>query len=64
MSHRDWTDPRNGKHWLLWLERGERHRALAFAADGKQFTVEMRSDTPLADVTGNELEALLDRMRA
>ena len=36
---------------------------LAFAADGKQFTAEVLSDTPLADLTDNELEALLDRAR-
>ncbi len=41
MTHRDWTDPR----------------------DGKQFTAEVLSDTPLADLTDNELEALLDRAR-
>ncbi len=63
MTHRDWTDPRDGKHWLLWLEQGERRGVLASAADGKQFTAEVRSDTPLADVTDNELEALLDRAR-
>ncbi len=63
MTHRDWTDPRDGKHWLLWLERGERRGVLAFAADGKQFTAEVLSDTPLADLTDNELEALLDRAR-
>ena len=63
MTHRDWTDPRDGKHWLLWLERGERRGVLAFAADGKQFTAKVLSDTPLADVTDNELEALLDRAR-
>ena len=63
MTHRDWTDPRDGKHWLLWLERAERRGVLAFAADGKQFTAEVRSDTPLADVTDNEIEALLDRAR-
>ena len=56
MTHRDWTDPRDGKHWLLWLERAERRGVLAFAA-------EVLSDTPLADVTENELEALLDRAR-
>ena len=63
MTPRDWTDPRDGRHWLLWLERGERRGLLAFAADGKQFRAGMRSDTPLADVTDNELEVLLDRAR-
>ena len=63
MTHRDWTDPRDGKHWLLWLERVALRGVLAFAADGKQFTAEVLSDTPLADVTDNELAALLDRAR-
>ncbi len=64
MIHRDWTDPRDGKHWLVWFERGEGRGVLAFAAEGKQFTAEVRSDMPLADVTDNEIEALLDRARA
>ena len=63
MTHRHWTDPRDGKHWLLWLERAALRGVLAFAADGKQFTAEVLSDTPLADVTDNELEALLDRAK-
>ena len=31
MTHRDWTDPRDGKHWLLWLERAALPGVLAFA---------------------------------
>lgn len=54
MTHRDWTDPRDGRHWLLWLERGENRRVLAFASEQDRCEVEVRSDTPLEDMTDAE----------
>ncbi len=65
MIHRDWTDPRDGRHWVLWLEREKHRRVLAFASEQDNCEVEVRSDTPLGDMTDAELEVLLDRtMRA
>ncbi len=63
MTHRDWTDPRDGRHWVLWLERVENRRMLDFASEPDSCQVEVRSDTPLGDMTDNELMALLDRGR-
>ncbi len=63
MTHRDWTDPRDGRHWVLWLERVENRRMLDFASDQDSCQVDVRSDTPLNDMADNELMALLDRGR-
>ena len=51
MIHRDWTDPRDGRHWVLWLEREKHRRVLAFASEQDNCEVEVRSDTPLGDMT-------------
>ena len=61
MIHRDWTDRRDGRHWVLWLEREKNRRVLAFASEQDNCEIEVRSDTPLGDMTDAELEALLDR---
>lgn len=63
MIHRDWTDPRDGQHWVLWFEKERDRRVLAFASEAETCEVEVRSDTPLGDMTDAELEALLDRPR-
>ena len=35
----DWTDPRDGRHWTVWLERGGARPILAFAAGDDLHTV-------------------------
>ena len=61
MTHRDWTDPRDGRHWVLWLERGRNRRVLGFPSEQDGCEVDVHSDTPLPEMTDNELMALLDR---
>ena len=63
MTHRDWTDPRDGRHWVLWLEQGRNRRVLGFASEQDGCEVDVHSDTPLPEMTDNELMALLDRAR-
>ena len=46
---------------MLWLEGEKNRRLLAFASEQESCEVEVRSDTPLGDITDAELEALLDR---
>ncbi len=38
MTVRDWTDPRDGRHWTLWLERGKKP-VLAFGSEGDVYSV-------------------------
>ena len=47
----------------MWLERVENRRMLDFASEPDSCQVEVRSDTPLGDMTDAELRALLDRGR-
>ena len=62
-NHRDWTDPRDGRHCVLWLEQGRNRRVLGFASEQDGFEVEVHSDTPLPEMTDAQLVALLDRGR-
>ena len=63
MTHRDWTDPRDGKHWLLWFEWWKERKVLAFASEQETCEVELQSEKHLSDMTDAELAALLDRGR-
>ncbi|MCH7565621.1 MAG: hypothetical protein IH968_17550 [Gemmatimonadetes bacterium] len=63
MSHRTWTDPRDGKHWLLSLEWWKDRKVLAFASEQETCEVELQSEKHLSDMSDNELMALLDRGR-
>ncbi len=47
----------------MWLEREKHRRVLAFASEQDNCEIEVRSDTPLGNMTENELMALLDQGR-
>ena len=69
MTLRDWTDPRDGRRWTVWLERGIKP-VLAFRSEGEVHIVvvdfsdglEDRSDAELQRLCtrGDELEPVLD----
>ena len=61
MSHRTWTDPRDGKHWLLSLEWWKEGKVLAFASEQETCELELESDVHLSEMTDEELMTLLDR---
>ena len=63
MSHRTWTDPRDGKHWLLSLEWWKEDKVVAFASEQETWRVDADSEKHLSEMTDDELEALLDRGR-
>ncbi len=63
MTLRDWTDPRDGRHWTLWLERGP-PSVLAFASGNDRCVVVVDFTDGLEDRSDAELERLLDEGRA
>ena len=60
MTLRDWTDPRDGRHWSLWLERVGTRAVLAFASDGDVHTVVIDVTDVLEDPSDADLQRLLD----
>ena len=62
MTLRDWTDPRDGRHWTVWLDRGEKP-ALAFASEGALYAVVADFSDGLEDRMDADLQRLLDRGR-
>ena len=63
MTHRHWTDPRDGRHWTLWLEQGPAAGVLAFASGGETYSVVVDFTDGLEDRSDRELERLLDEGR-
>ena len=63
MTHRDWTDPRDGRKWVLRLEWWKNRWGLAFASEEETCEVDVHSEKHLSEMTDAELKALLDRGR-
>ena len=59
----NWADPRDGRHWTLWLERGAAAGVLAFTSGGETYSVVVNFTDGLKDVSDSELERLLDEAR-
>ncbi len=60
---RNWTDPRDGKVWVLRRGLGvsQKSSLLVFTSGAEQRIVLAERQTELDDFTDEELEALLDR---
>ena len=59
---RDWTDPRDGRHWTVWLGRGGKP-VLVFASEGELLSVVVDFDVRLRDRSDADLQRLLDEGR-
>ena len=62
MDLRDWTDPRDGRHWRIWLEAGP-PQMLVFGSERDLHTVVVDFTDGLEDRSDAELERLLDEGR-
>ena len=62
MILRDWTDPRDGRHWSVWLER-RTPPVLAFGSEGYIYKVVVDFSEGLEDRSDRELQRLLDEGR-
>ncbi len=62
MTLRDWTDPRDGRHWTVWLERGQ-PPVLAFGSEGDTHSVVVDFTEGLEDRSDADLQRLLDEAR-
>ena len=69
MTLRDWTDPRDGRHWTVWLERSGPRPILAFSlggalsVGGELHTVVIDFTEGLEDRSDEDLQRLLDEGR-
>ncbi len=59
MTLREWTDPRDGRHWTVWIDRASKP-VLAFASDGDVHTVVADFADGLEDRSDADLQRLLD----
>ncbi len=62
MTLREWTGPRDGRHWTIWLDRGKKP-VLAFASEGGLYTVVVDFTDRLEDRSDEDLGRLLDKGR-
>ena len=61
MTLRDWTDPRDGKQWRVWLRNGS--KVLAFGSEDELHTVVVDFTDGLEDRSDADLQRLLDEGR-
>ena len=61
MTLRDWTDPRDGRHWRV--QQTGLLPVLVFASKGDLFSVVVDSNNGLEDRSDAELQRLLDEAR-
>ena len=61
MTPRDWTDPRDGRHWKLWY--ADVPPVLVFASEGDVISVLVDVTDRLKDRSDEELQRLLDEGR-
>ena len=62
MTLRDWTDPRDGRHWKVWLAKGS-NPLLAFGSEDELHTVRVDFREGLEDRSDADLQRLLDEGR-
>ena len=62
MILRDWTDPRDGRNWTIWIAKGARP-LLVFASDGELQTVLVSFKDGIEDVSDPVLQRWLDEAR-
>ncbi len=60
ITHRHWTDPRDGVRWTLWLETAGDKPVLAFGSKGDTHTVVVDFDDDLWHLSNEDLQRLLD----
>ncbi len=58
---RDWTDPRDGKLWMLSELGVDQTSVLLFIRSGERRTALLDRQADLSSFTDKELEALLDQ---
>ncbi len=61
MTLRDWTDPRDGRHWRV--QQTDLPTLLVFASEHDLFSVVIDFNDRLEDLSDAELERLLDEGR-
>ena len=54
MRYRDWTNPRDGRHWNIWLRRST-PPVLVFGSGGERHTVVVDFDDGLEDRSDGDL---------
>ncbi len=59
MTLRDWTDPRDGRPWKIWLEPGQ-PTVLVLGSERDLHTVVVDFREGLEDLSDEELQRLLD----
>ena len=62
MTLRDWIDPRDGRHWTVWLERGP-PPVLAFASVSETHAVPVDFKEGLEDRSDEDLQGWLEQGR-
>ncbi len=62
LTLRDWTDPRDGRHWRV--QQTGLPTVLVFASEGDLFSVVIDFNERLDDRSDAELQRLLDEGRA
>ena len=62
MNFRDWRDPRDGRYWSVWLQRGKKP-VLTFGSTGDVYSVVVDFTDGLEDRSDEELQRLLDEGR-
>ena len=62
MTLRDWADPRDGRHWNVWMEVGP-PTALVFGSERDLHTVVVDFTEGLEDRSDEDLQRLLDEGR-
>ena len=63
MTLRDWTDPRDGRHWTVWLEWGTPPLLVLESEGGEVHTVVVDFTDGLEDRSDEDLQRLLDEGR-
>ena len=63
ISDRQWTDPRDGVRWTVWLETGGDRPVLVFGSGGDTHTVVVDSGDGLWDLSDEGLQRSLDEGR-
>ena len=61
MTLRDWTDPRDGRHWKL--RQTGLPSVLVFASEGDRFSVAIDFNDRLEDLSDEDLQRWLDEGR-
>ena len=64
ISDRQWTDPRDGVRWTVWLETEGDRPVLVFGSEGDTHTVVVDFEEGLWDLSKEDLHRFLDEAQA